>query len=62
MDVKAEVEAGSGESGKFLWKRKLEAVKGYTASTSTLDIHVESRKLECGCNFLYNICRKVIVS
>ena len=28
-DVEAEAEAGSGGSGKFLWKRKLEAVNGY---------------------------------
>ena len=36
-----DVEAEAG-SGKFSWKRKLEAVKGYA---STLAIHIERQNL-----------------
>ena len=54
-----EAEIGCG-SGKFLWKRNLEAVKGF-ASTSTLAFDIERQKFECGTIFLQNIRQKLSI-
>ena len=43
--MELDARSGSVESGKFLWKRKLEVVKGYPFH---LAIYIKRRKLKCG--------------